>query len=383
MRLLYIIMFIFEANMIKILRYLLWPFSILYGLIIFIRNKAYDWGILKSHGFDFPTIVIGNLAIGGAGKSPMTEYLIRMLKNKNNLATLSRGYGRKTKGFLVVHQNDEAERVGDEPLQFKQKFPDISVAVCEDRVEGVKRLQSDHSLVILDDAFQHRALQPGLSILLLEYKSLFKSKLVLPAGDLRDEFRQKKRADIIIISKSPQALSINEKQGALEKLRAANHQTVLFSYLRYREVYWLNNNNEGRETNKLEKYTKTIKINRKSTALVLSGIADPSLFLVEVKSRVKEVIMMRFSDHHLFTLEDLKKIKSTFDAVENPNKVIITTEKDSQRLRAKALNEIVESLPIVVLPIETAFNPSDEKVLSEKIENYLSCYGLSHSSITL
>ena len=364
--------------MIKTLRYLLWPFSILYGLVIFIRNKAYDWGILKSETFDFPIIVIGNLAIGGAGKSPMTEYLIRLLKTKNKIATLSRGYGRKTKGFLWVHQNDEAEKVGDEPLQFKQKFPEISVAVCENRVEGVKRLQTNHDLVILDDAYQHRALKPGMSILLLEYKSLLKPKLLLPAGNFRDEFRQKKRADIIIVSKSPRELSLRQKENIVKKLAVENQQTVLFSYLNYQEPYWLNSQKEEKRLENELSAKKTV-LNKKTTALVLSGIADPFLFLKEVKSRVRETELMQFPDHHLFSLEDLNKIKSTFDAIKSVNKVIVTTEKDAQRLSACALKNSVENLPILVLPIEIAFNANEELVLIEKVENYLSSYNLSHS----
>lgn len=367
--------------MIKMLRYLLLPFSILYGLVVFIRNKAYDWGIFKSQAFDFPIIVIGNLAIGGAGKSPMTEYLIRLLKINNNIATLSRGYGRKTKGFLLVHQDDEAEKVGDEPLQFKQKFPEISVAVCEDRVEGVKRLHANHDLVILDDAYQHRALKPGMSILLLEYNSLLKPKLLLPAGDFRDEFRQKNRADIIIVSKSPKELAVNKKNTVLKKLSVTNQQVVLFSYLKYQEPYWLDvKRKEEKHGN--EAPAKKVVINPMTTALVLSGIADPFLFLKEVKSRVKETELMQFPDHHLFSLEDLNKIKSTFEAIENVNKVIITTEKDAQRLRAGALRHVVENLPIMVLPIETAFSSTDERALLEKIESYLSSYDLSYSSKT-
>src|SRR5690606_6426916 len=169
--------------MLNYLRLLLLPFSFLYGLIIILRNKAYDRGILKSKGFEIPTIVVGNLAVGGAGKSPMTEYLIRMLMHSYKVATLSRGYGRRTKGFLLVENQDDPIKVGDEPLQFKRKYPEITVAVCEDRVVGVEKLKNDHDLVILDDAYQHRALKPGFSILLLEYKSLFKPKFLLPAGN--------------------------------------------------------------------------------------------------------------------------------------------------------------------------------------------------------
>lgn len=359
------IMFIFEAYMLEILRYFLLPFSALYGFAIWLRNKAYDCGFLKSQGFDLPVIVIGNLAVGGAGKSPMTEYLVRLLQNKAKIATLSRGYGRKTRGFLEVNKNDDALKVGDEPLQFKQKFPAITVAVCEKRVVGVEKLQADHDLVILDDAYQHRALKPGLSILLLEYRSLLKPKFLLPAGDFRDTFDQRNRADIIVVSKSPQELTEQEKKSILKRVRVSTDKPVLFSYLKYGLPYRLEE-----EIEIVEKE----EIDTTSTLLLVTGIADPKPLLDYLKTQVTNVISLSYADHHHFTASDIKKISAKFDSIQEPNKLIITTEKDAQRLRSGELSGLIQSLPIVVLPVEAAFNEASERVLSENIFNYLSAY---------
>ncbi|WP_299290600.1 tetraacyldisaccharide 4'-kinase, partial [uncultured Mucilaginibacter sp.] len=176
-------------------RYLLLPFSWVYGLVVIIRNYFYDTKIFKSNKFDLPIIVIGNLEVGGAGKSPMTEFLIQTLKPNFKIATLSRGYGRKTKGFFYADKNSMAEMIGDEPRQFKQKFPNITVAVCESRVFGVEKLQQEHDVILLDDAFQHRALEPGFSILLFDYGKLGQPRFLLPAGNYREPFSGRKRAD--------------------------------------------------------------------------------------------------------------------------------------------------------------------------------------------
>ncbi len=349
--------------MLSYLRLLLWPFSLLYGIVITLRNKAYDWGILKSTGFDIPIIVVGNLAVGGAGKSPMTEYLIRMLSHSHKVATLSRGYGRKTKGFLLVEDNHDSIAVGDEPLQFKRKYPKITVAVCEDRVEGVIKLKKDHDLIILDDAFQHRALKPGFSILLLEYNSLFQPKLLLPAGNLRDTFSQRKRADIIVISKSPESLSEDEKQKAVNRVHASFNQPVLFSYLKYGQPYWLNH--EKKMIDKLEE-----NINQDDVVLVVTGIANPSLLVEYLKRQAKEVYLLKYADHHQYTERDIRSISAKFELIKDRNKRIVTTEKDAQRLKADSLSSLTGALPILILPIETTFSDPDQEILAEQIYKY-------------
>lgn len=354
-------MFIFERTMLNYLRLLLWPFSLLYGFIIVLRNKAYDWGIFTTQGFDCPTIVVGNLAIGGTGKSPMTEYLIRMLQANYKVATLSRGYGRKTKGFLLVGINDDPIKVGDEPLQFKRKYQAITVAVCEDRVEGVKRLKDDHDLIILDDAYQHRALKPGFSILLMEYKSLFQLKVLLPAGNFRDTYSQRKRANLIVITKSPQYLSEKERQKALKHLNANSDQNVLFAYLKYGQPYLLNNEASP---------SKRLPINRDSTVLAVTGIADPSLLVKYLETQAKKVYLLKYPDHHQYTENDVSKIANKLGTINGDNKIIVTTEKDAQRLGVGFLSHLVKELPILVLPVETAFDDEGENILTNEVVDY-------------
>lgn len=384
-----------KQYMLQKLRFLLWPFSILYGVIIMLRNKAYDWNIFKSTSFNIPTIVVGNLAVGGAGKSPMTEYLIRMLAEKNHLATLSRGYGRNTKGFFKVEEADEATKVGDEPLQFKRKFPTITVAVCEDRVEGVRRLKSDHDLIILDDAFQHRALNPGFSLLLLEYKSVFKPKLLLPAGDFRDTYSQRKRADIIIISKSPQNISGKQRLAALKLIKPSFNQKVLFSYLKYGTPYYLvTSNSLEKEPNVIVPSVKSqlltdpqvkhipefepIQFESIESVLVLTGIADPTPLIDYLETQIKNVYLLSYPDHYYYTKADIQKISTKFESIKGRNKIILTTEKDAQRLVANSLLADIQSLPIVVLPVEAAFNAEDGEQLSIEIGNYCQSYTIEN-----
>jgi len=330
----------------------------LYGVIIALRNKGYDWQLLKSVKFDLPVLVVGNLTIGGTGKSPMTEYLVALLDDHYTLATLSRGYGRNTKGFRYVGLNDDANEVGDEPLQFKNKFPDITVAVCESRVEGIERLRDNQDVIILDDAFQHRALCPGFSILLMEYDSLFGPKLLLPAGNFREPFHEKKRADIIVITKSPRQLSDQQKELALKKLAASNDQTVFFSFLHYGKPFHL------------FPTFKEMALHEESSVLLVTGIANPKPLLAHLQRKVRQVTVLDFPDHHQYTPQDMKKIKATFLSMEGEAKLILTTEKDAQRFKSRAIRDMVQSLPLVVLPVKTAFVGDDQDAFKEKIINY-------------
>ena len=215
----------------KFLRLVLFPFSILYGLGVFLRNQAYDLGIYKSRKFHLPVISVGNLAVGGSGKSPMTEYLIRILKWDFTLAVVSRGYGRKSSGFRIVDIGDSVERVGDEPLQIKRKFEGVTVVVDEKRVEAIEFIAWENELIILDDAYQHRAVTPGMSILLFEYSSFKSFQLVLPAGDLREPMSGKKRADIVVVTKCPQDIDEIQKQVIGKKLDLNSNQSLFFHHI--------------------------------------------------------------------------------------------------------------------------------------------------------
>ncbi|HEY4198306.1 MAG TPA: tetraacyldisaccharide 4'-kinase, partial [Mucilaginibacter sp.] len=248
----------------KNLRWLLFPFSLLYGLVVIIRNWCYDGGILKSRSFSIPVISVGNLDVGGAGKSPMTEYLVRLLKDHHQLATLSRGYGRETKGYLTATADTSANEIGDEPAQFKHKFPDVTVAVCEKRVEGIRQLiTSGHKLILLDDAYQHRAVKPGLSILLFDYNRINEPHWLLPAGNMREPFSGRWRADIIVISKCLEQLSDDEKNAIAERIGGLPYQSLFFTTVSYCSF----EDREGKRTN--------TPIDADTTVFLLTGIANP------------------------------------------------------------------------------------------------------------
>lgn len=342
----------------KLLRLLLLPFSILYAIGVIARNLAYDMGIFKSQQFDLPVISIGNLSVGGSGKSPMTEYLIRLLKDEYKIATLSRGYGRKTRGFLEVSTQSSSSESGDEPLQFKRKFQDITVAVCENRVLGINKLKHNHELIILDDAFQHRALKPGLSILLFEYSSLSAPQFLLPAGNLREPVWESARADVIVVSKCPTGLSSQEKKRLREKLNPDQNQQVFFSYLQYGDLRALNTGSK-----------RTVNTITAETGIVLlTGIANPEPMINELNQYHPQLIHHAYPDHHPFTEKNMSKLVQSFHELKKEDKLIITTEKDAQRLDRRGLAD----LPVYILPVETVFQEPETTNFNEIIRTYVS-----------
>lgn len=347
----------------KLLRLLLFPFSILYGIGVILRNLAYDLGLINSQKFDLPIISIGNLSVGGSGKSPMTEYLVRLLKDKYKIATLSRGYGRKTSGFLMVNADATSTETGDEPLQFKRKFRDISVAVCENRVKGISQLEKDHELIILDDAFQHRAVKPGLSILLFEYKSFYELQWLLPTGDLREPMSGKKRADILVISKCPKVISLYERQAIEERLNRNNPKAMFFSYLEYGNLIPLNENSPVRLLSSL---------NDTSRIILLTGIANALPLLEELRSHGSALIHHEYPDHHPFRGKNIAKLVSSFQALDQGDNLIITTEKDAQRLNLAGIREQLIGLPVYYLPVEAEFQEADKTLFNKLIEEYAS-----------
>lgn len=349
--------------MTKQLRFLLSPISLLYGLVISMRHYFYDREILLSKKFDLPLIVIGNLAVGGTGKSPMTEYLIRLLKGSFKIATLSRGYGRKTRGFMYVEEEDPAEMVGDEPLQFKSKYPDITVAVSADRVLGVNKLKDWHDVILLDDALQHRALVPGLSILLLEYSSLFQTRLLLPAGNFRDTYNRRKRADIIIVSKCPADLSDENRQKALAEVAADAHQPVFFSHFTYGTPY-----RYVKASHTIFKEEK--ELSKEDSVLIVTGIANPTPLYDHVSKKVHAFQNLSFRDHHLYSQKDIASICERFNSIEADNKYILTTEKDFQRLKGYLSSSDLKDLPVFVIPIEAAFNKRDADEFTSLVVAY-------------
>jgi tetraacyldisaccharide 4'-kinase len=354
--------FFLSLPLMKYLRLLLFPFSIIYGVIILIRNWLYDAGLFKSYQFKTPVIVIGNLAIGGAGKSPMTEYLIRLFKTDHTLATLSRGYGRKTKGYILATTDDTAETIGDEPAQFKQKFADITVAVCEERVHGIQQLIPQHNLILLDDAYQHRAVKPGLSILLFDYNSLSEPQLVLPAGNLREPFTGRWRADMIIISKCRDDLSSAEQQKIVDIIEPLPYQQLYFTSIAYQELQDMNGN------------AASTLIDKNTTVFLLTGIAKPQPLLQHLKNYTSDIIHHNYPDHHSYSLKNITKLADDFTACKSEKKIIITTEKDAQRLRVPELLQIVNKLPVLVMPIGVKFLNDDSESFDQSVKNYVRQY---------
>ncbi len=312
------------------LRKILFPFSILYGLITSIRNLLFDKGFLKSYSFDIPIIAVGNLSVGGTGKTPQIEYLIRLLNKNYGIATLSRGYKRKSKGFILANETSNAEILGDEPYQFYQKFPNIHVAVDTDRRNGIKQLlllKDKPEVILLDDAFQHRKVKAGLYILLTAYNDLFYNDFILPTGNLRESRKQSKRAQIIVVTKCPKNVSKDEESDIKNKLKLSEKQQLFFTSIEYdRFIYSAKN----------KKYIAEIKNLNK---LIIAGIAKPDPFFNYLKNNGDECIS--FPDHHAFTEKDILEIKN-----KSKDKIIITTEKDYVRLQNKLKDENLYYLPI-------------------------------------
>lgn len=341
------------------LRILLHPLSVLYGLVVFIRNAFYDWGILNEKRFDFRVISVGNLTTGGTGKTPHVEYLVRLLAPDKNVATLSRGYGRKTNGFQYVSENSKPEKVGDEPLQLKNKFNKVTVAVCESRNSGIEKIIMDNPLtdvVLLDDAFQHRAVKAGLSILLIEYSKIFKPDFLLPAGNLREPFLSKKRADIIVVSKSPMKISDTERIRIIKKIDPENKQKVFFSSLFHSSEI------------KSVFGSDSLQINEELTALLVTGIADASAIEAYIQTHAKLIKHIKFSDHHTFSNTEIKGIAEIFSTIANENKIMLTTEKDAMRLRE---HEALKKLPLYYLPVEVVFHKNDQEEFNKTIVQYV------------
>lgn len=329
-----------------ILRYLLFPFSILYGWITSIRNFLFDKGILKSYSFDIPIIAVGNLSVGGTGKTPQIEYLIRLLSSNYKIATLSRGYKRKSEGFVLADSNSNAEILGDEPFQIHQKFPNIHVAVDADRKNGIEqllKLDTKPEVILLDDAFQHRKVKAGFYILLSSFDDLYFNDFMLPTGNLRESRSGAKRANVIIITKCPKDLSELAQENIIKKIGL--NVPIFFSFIDYdSEVY-----NEF-ESKKVEEIIDVDK-------LLLAGIAKPEPFFAYLQA--EKNVKLVYPDHHHFSEKDIEEIKNKAN-----NKLIITTEKDYVRLK----NQNLKSL--FYLPIKSSFISKGDD-FNQTILNYV------------
>lgn len=337
-----------------VLRWILLPVSLIYQLIVWVRNLCYDKGIFQSRVFHIPTIVIGNLAVGGTGKSPMTEYLVRLLAQKYVVATLSRGYGRKSKGFRIVETCATAAEVGDEPLQFKKKFPNITVAVAEDRCTGVEKLMHNHDLIILDDAYQHRKLKGGYNILLFDYYSLFHTTLTLPTGPFRDNFSASKRADLIVVTKCPPLVSIANKNHIEHRIRKYSTSPIFYTTIQY---------SSPRDFTGMDIETDLSTYD----VLLVTGIANPKPLRDYLLPKVSSLQELHFADHHHYKVDDYVRIRANFNAIQSPQKIIITTEKDMQRLDRLKLLEI----PLYYIPIQLKSEDQQRETFDHFVLNYL------------
>jgi tetraacyldisaccharide 4'-kinase len=326
----------------KLVRFLLFPFAVLYDLITTIRNILFDVQYLKSTSFKIPIIVVGNLSVGGTGKTPQIEYLIRLLKETNNVSVLSRGYKRKTKGFVLVNKNHTANDVGDEPLQYFKKFTNINVAVDENRVAGITNLiaQKAPEVVLLDDAYQHRKVKGSFYILLTKYDDLFTDDFLLPTGNLRESRVGAKRADVIVVTKCPFNLKKEEKERIEEKLRKFNKK-VFFTTISYADKI------SGSQEISL-KGLKEFEV------LLITGIANPSPLLEFLSKKDIKFLHLKYADHHHFSSKEIAAIQEKFKNINSDKKLILTTEKDYTRLHSK-LNELS------FLEIETNFIENQHK----------------------
>jgi len=349
----------------------LWPFAILYGIGVWIRNVLYDFEVLKSRSFDMPIISVGNLAVGGTGKTPHVEYLIRLLKDQTSLAVLSRGYKRKTSGYVLAGEQSNSKELGDEPYQIHLNFPDVPVAVDADRVHGIGCLATDDNLnietVLLDDAYQHRRVKPGLNILLTDYHHLFVSDHLLPIGRLREPSDRKDRADIVIVTKTPEGISPMDLRVISSQLELHPFQKLFFSGFTYDDLIPFSITEDSDD-----KRIPFSSLSKEDAVLLVTGIANPEMLISDLKRQSKKVVHLCFDDHHQFTNGDISQIKKKFQSLskEGERGLIVTTQKDAARFSAMNLpDEITNSL--YVLPIEVKILNDNQELFNQTIINYV------------
>ena len=320
------------------------PLSWLYSVVVWVRNVLYDERILPSQEVDIPTIGVGNLAVGGTGKTPMTEYLLRLLSGKYQVAVLSRGYGRKTTGFRLARPTDTARTIGDEPLQIHLHFPDVPVAVCANRVEGIKRLRQLYpklQCVILDDAFQHRHLRCGFYILLTAYDCLYVNDKMLPYGSLRDLPSESRRANAVVVTKCPSTMQPIERRIVSNQLLLASYQHLCYSSVRYEAI------------------------DLPGTPLLVAGIANPEPLIAYVKEQYPDTYLLAFRDHHAFSKKDVQTIMEYASRYA----CVLTTEKDYMRMLQTPLVEALGD-KLIILPMQTDLGV-DKEVFDRAVSLYV------------
>lgn len=346
------------------LRKILIPFSIVYALIVGIRRYFYKMGWLKSTTFDIPTICVGNLRVGGTGKTPQIEFLIEHLAPKYKIAVLSRGYGRNTSGFILANQlaaeEIRADILGDEPLQYVTKFPNLIVAVCEKRANGITELIQKYpnlDLILLDDAFQHLAVNYTLRILLTEYHKLYVHDFPFPAGNLRERRKAAHEAQIIVVTKSPSNIDDMKRIWLKKELHIKPHQSLFFSSILYKPLI------------PLTPSAKDFSYKNAFELIVIAGIANPKPLLSHLEQFYSKITLFDYPDHHQFTNTDLQNIQNKYYSIPHQRAIIVTTEKDWMRLKGIQENCLL-LLPVYSIPIEIRFLFEEDSFIS-KIEEYV------------
>lgn len=354
-----------EGDLVKITHWML-PLSWVYGMVTALRNRLFDWGVLKSESYPIPVISIGNITVGGTGKTPHVEYLIRNLLRENyKIAVLSRGYKRKTKGYRLATKESKMQEIGDEPWQVKQKFPEVYVAVDSNRRRGIRRLMNDKEtkdvdVILLDDAYQHRYVKPGLSILLIDYHRMITDDALLPAGRLRESAKGMVRAQEVIVTKCPTGMTPMDYRVVQQSLSLRPYQRLFFSTFRYGNLQGLFNG----------KTRPLSSIESEEHILLMTGIASPEQMMIDVRRYTRHITPLSFPDHHFFTEQNAQQIEDALKQL-SPPRFIITTEKDASRLRqCPGLSEIVKQ-SLYVLPIEVEIMRDEQNCFNEKIIGYV------------
>lgn len=336
---------------------LLFPLTMWYAVGVWFRNLLFDLGIKRQVSPKITTIGVGNICAGGAGKTPHVEYLLRLLSDQYPTALLSRGYHRKSHGFVLDDGSHSASRLGDEPAMVATKFPNVQVAVCEKRVTGVEKLLQQPKppkVIVLDDVYQHRYIKPTINILLTEYGKPYSNDHILPFGNLREGRRARYRANIVVVTKSPQSLNPVDKHNIVNRLKLKPFQKVFFSYIYYCDPLPLMG-------------SAPLPLQTVESVLLVTGIADPEP-MKQYVSRFCEVSTIHFADHHRFTAADIRRIRRAYVQINSARKLILTTEKDAARLRELVDHEVMSGLPIYYLPIEVRIHQNNDMSFDQTVK---------------
>lgn len=351
----------FFSIVISVLRLALYPFTLIYGALVWLRNRMYDVKFFTSINFSVPVITVGNLSTGGTGKTPHVEYLIDLLQYQYKVATMSRGYKRFTKGFLLADEKTNALRIGDEPMQYHMKYPEAVVCVAEERLTGIPSLLQRRpgvEVILLDDAYQHRSVRAGLNILITDFSKPFYNDHILPFGNLREGRGAYKRADVIVVSKSPLDITQQQANEVTARIKPLPHQKVFFTGIRYDAPY--------------DFFTRERVDITGTNAVLVCGIARPDPLITFLKSAVHDVHVLTYRDHHYFVTTDLDEIKTAYNNWNADNKIIVTTEKDAARLHLHMEQLKAWGIRIVVVPIKVMVLLNGQADFNRIVEDYVS-----------